>query len=128
MTLRPAILGLSIIGFSAATADAQGLFSFDPAEGGFIISGYIGSASQSGVEFSGVQTPEAGVPGAVDTPANIEADFDDEITFGGTIGYQLPFKYWKYFHPRLELEITTFEADVSAVSYTHLTLPTTPYV
>lgn len=112
MTLRLALLSASVFGLSTPLANAQGLFSFDPAEGGFIVSGYVGTAFPNDAEYSGTQNPETGVPGAAGAAANVEAEFDNSTTFGGTIGYQLPFKYWKYFHPRLELEISSFEADV----------------
>lgn len=105
-------LSLSAVGFTAAPAQAQGLFSFDPAEGGFIVSGFAGRAFTTDADFEGTQNPEAGVPGAAGAEANINAEFKRATAFGGGVGYQLPFKYWKYFHPRLELEISSFKADV----------------
>lgn len=112
MHLRLTLMGLTAMGLSATTANAQGLFSFDPAEGGFIASGFVGQAFPVDADFSGTQNPEAGVPGAAGSPAEIEAAFKRATNYGGTIGYQLPFKYWKYFHPRLEFEISTYESDV----------------
>lgn len=100
----------------ASTATAQGLFSFDPAEGGFFISGHVGAAFPDDAEYKGSQNPDAGVPGTPGGPAILDVEFDNAVQFGGSVGYQLPFTYWTYFHPRLELEISHFEADVDGGS------------
>lgn len=112
MKLSHAFLSLSAAALAVVPAQAQGLFSFDPAEGGFIVSGFVGAAFPSDVEYTGIQNPVAGVPGAAGADAVIDAEFDTSVTFGGSVGYQLPFKYWSIFHPRLEVEISTFESDV----------------
>lgn len=84
----------------AGSARAEGLFSFDPADGGGYVAGFVGAATPGDAELSG-----AG--------ANLEAEFDAASTYGVTAGYRLPFKYWTYFQPRLELEISSTEADIS---------------
>lgn len=84
----------------AGSAGAQGLFSFDDAEGGLLVSGFVGSYApgDGGLAGSGVR---------------LEAEFDASVAFGGAVGYRLPFKYWTYFQPRLELEISSAQSDVS---------------
>lgn len=114
MRIRSPFLAITLLGVIGLPASAQGLFSFDPAEGGYIASGFVGGAFSGDVEYKGSQTPAAGVPGTPGAPAIIDADFDSAALYGASIGYQLPFKYWTYFHPRLELEVSTFEADVSS--------------
>lgn len=84
----------------AGSASAQGLFSFDAAEGGAFVSGHVGTASPGDTELSGAGT-------------NLDAEFDSSATYGISAGYRLPFKYWTYFQPRLELEVSASEADLS---------------
>jgi len=108
--------GVALTALSSAlltsTAHA-GIFDLDPAQGGVFVSGFVGGAFPFDGDFSGTQDPAAGVPGIVGAPANIEADFDTDVAYGGSIGVRLPFKYWKYFQPRLELEVSGFDSDVS---------------
>jgi opacity protein-like surface antigen len=61
----------------------------------------VGSSAPGDGDFSG-----AGV--------RLEAEFDTSAAFGGAVGYRLPFKYWTYFQPRLELEIASAQSDVSS--------------
>lgn len=100
----------------APTAQA-GIFDFDPAEGGVYVSGFIGTSNPSDTDFEGTQAPAAGVPGAAGADANIVAKLDGATYFGGAIGARLPFKYWKYFQPRLEAEISYSDHDVSGGSF-----------
>lgn len=94
-----------------------GLFSLEPAESGLYISGFVGGGFPSDADFEGTQNPDAGVNGAVGAPANVEADLDGDVFYGAAIGGKLPFKYWKYFHPRLELEVSYQENDVTDGSF-----------
>ena len=110
-----ALLALTSL-MSAPSAHA-GIFDFDPAKGGVYVSGFVGIAFQGDADFDGVQAPAEGVPGAVGAPAEIQADFDNDIYFGGAVGYRLPFKYWKYFQPRLEAEISHYDSDVSSGTF-----------
>ena len=110
-----ALLALASL-ISAPSAHA-GIFDFDPAESSAYVSGFVGIAFQSDADFDGVQAPAEGVPGAVGAPAEIQADFDNDIYFGGAVGYRLPFKYWKYFQPRLEAEISHYDSDVSSGTF-----------
>lgn len=85
----------------AGSASAQGLFSFDAAEGGAFVSGFAGSSVSGNAELSGGGT-------------RLAAEFDTSPAYGGAAGYRLPFKYWTYFQPRLELEISSARTDVSS--------------
>lgn len=76
-----ALLALTSL-ISAPSAQA-GIFDFDPAESSAYVSGFVGIAFQGDADFDGVQAPAAGVPGAVGAPAEIQADFDNDIYFGG---------------------------------------------
>ena len=116
ISLRGAALTLVSSALLTSTAHA-GIFDFDPAEGGYYISGFGGAALPFDADFDGVQDPVAGIPGVAGAPAEIEADFNTAAHFGGRVGTKLPFKYWKYFQPRLELEVSTFEADVESGSF-----------
>ena len=114
-TKRTALLALAALTFSPAAH--AGIFDFDPAPGGVYISGFIGSSFPGDADFEGTQAPAAGVPGAAGAAANIQADLDSATYFGGAIGGRLPFKYWKYFQPRLELEISHTDNDVSSGTF-----------
>jgi opacity protein-like surface antigen len=84
----------------AGSAGAQGLFALDEAEGGAFVSGFVGSSAPGDADLTGAGT-------------RLGAEFDTSTTYGGAIGYRLPFKYWTYFQPRLELEISSAQSDVS---------------
>ena len=111
-TLKTIIAAAFSAIFMSSTAHA-GIFDTEPAKGGFYLSGFVGIAFQSDADFEGVQNPGPGVPGMAGAPARAQADFDSDVAYGGAIGARLPFKYLKYFQPRLELEISTLESDVS---------------
>lgn len=100
-----------------ANAHAKGLFDTDPAEGGFYVSGFIGAGFPNDASFDGTQDPAAGSPGLAGTPAEIDADFDNDVYFGGAVGYRLPYKFWTYFQPRLELEISYLDVDVDGGAF-----------
>jgi len=114
-TKRIALLALSAL--TIAPAAQAGIFDFDPAEGGVYASSFIGLSFPGDADFEGTQAPAEGVPGAAGAAANIQADLDSDAYYGGAIGVRLPFKYWKYFQPRLEAEISYTENDVSAGSF-----------
>ena len=116
ISLRGAALTLVSSALLTSTAHA-GIFDFDPAEGGYYISGFVGAAFPFDADFDGTQNPAAGAPGVVGAPAEIEADFGTPAHVGGRVGTKLPFKYWKNFQPRLELEVSTFDADVEGGSF-----------
>lgn len=84
----------------AGSASAQGLFALDEAAGGAFVSGFVGSSAPDDADLAG-----AG--------ARLGAEFDTATTYGGALGYRLPFKYWTYFQPRLELEISSAQSDAS---------------
>lgn len=112
-----AVLAATVTAFAVSSTASAGIFDFDPAEGGFYVSGFVGISAPGDADFEGEQNPAAGVPGAVGAAANIEADFDSDVYFGGAVGAHLPFKYWKYFQPRLELEISYSDNDVGEGSF-----------
>ena len=108
------VAGVAAVTVQGGAASAQGLFTFGEAEGGAYVSGFLGAGFPSDAAFRGVQNPEAGAPGVVGAPANVDVSFDTGAVFGGAVGYQLPMTYWRYFHPRLELEASYLaETDVS---------------
>lgn len=112
-----AALGVFSISVSAQAGD---LFKFEPAESDFYIAGFGGVSLSSDATFTGVSDPVAGVPGATGvagTPLNVDVDYDTGFTFGGAIGYQLPFTYWNIFHPRLEVEVSYIDNDVSVGAF-----------
>ncbi len=115
-SFRKALMAACILPLFASNAHA-GLFDFDPAKGGAYITGFVGVAAPSDADFDGTQAPAEGVPGAAGASADIEADFDNDVYFGGGIGYKLPFKYWKYFQPSVELEVSYSEHDVSSGNF-----------
>ena len=111
---------LAASGLHAASAEniIDRMFTLEPADGGgLFISGYVGSSSIGDANFSGVQAPVAGAPGAAGAPANVAVEFDSDAVFGGAVGYQAPLTYWTYFQPRLELEVSSLTADVSDGSF-----------
>ncbi|MEP6341881.1 MAG: hypothetical protein ABJ275_01080 [Maricaulaceae bacterium] len=112
-----AVLAATVAAFAVSSTASAGIFDFDPAEGGFYVSGFVGISAPSDADFEGEQNPAADVPGAVGAAANIEADFDSDVYFGGAVGAKLPFKYWKYFQPRLELEVSYSDNDVGEGSF-----------
>lgn len=115
-TLKAALLATMTALAVSSTASA-GIFDFDPAEGGFYVGGFVGVSAPSDADFNGVQNPGTDVPGTAGAVANIEADLDSDVYFGGAVGARLPFKYWKYFQPRLELEISYTDNDVGEGSF-----------
>lgn len=106
----------------AGTANAQGFLGSEPAEPSFYISGFIGGGFPTDAGFEGVQTPDPAIPGTVGgsvagANALVDLEFDNDIYFGGAIGYQLPFQFWGIFHPRIELEVSYIESDVDSGSF-----------
>lgn len=111
--LSSSVLALAILPVSANA----GIFDTDPAEGGVYVSGFIGTNLPSDLNFEGIQAPDAGSPGALGAPANVSAKTENSFYFGGAVGGRLPFKYWKYFQPRLELELSYSETDIEGGSF-----------
>ncbi len=100
---------------AAATPVHAGIFDKTPTDGaGVYVSGFVGVALPSDTDFDGTQNPAAGVPGAAGGPASIDANLDSDVYFGGAIGGRLPYKFLKTFQPRIELEISHFDSDVSS--------------
>jgi len=116
ISIRASILAAMGSALLSTTAHA-GIFDLDPAPSGVYVSGFIGGAFPFDADFEGTQNPDAGVPGVAGADANIEADFDADLFFGGAVGVKLPFKYWKYFQPRLELEVSHFDANVDSGNF-----------
>ena len=100
-----------------ANVHAKGLFDTDPAEGGFYVSGFVGAGFANDAGFDGTQDPAAGSPGTFGAPAEIDAEFDTDVYFGGALGYRLPYRFLTYFQPRLELEVSYLDAGVDGGSF-----------
>lgn len=106
----------------SGTAQAQGWFGSGPADDSFYVSAFVGAAFPSDGSFDGVQTPDAAIPATVGgsvagAPADIDLEFDTDVYFGGALGYQLPFQFYNTFHPRIEIEVSYFETDISEGSF-----------
>jgi len=104
----------------ALPAQAEGLFSFDPAPSGFYISGFGGGSFLSDATFAGVSDPVVGIPGptgVAGAPLSVALDYESSVFFGGSLGYQLPFKYFNILHPRLEVEVSYLNADIETGSF-----------
>ncbi|MEL7481083.1 MAG: hypothetical protein AAGJ29_05950 [Pseudomonadota bacterium] len=100
----------------AATATAQ-LPGAGPAEDSFYVSAFVGAAFPDDAELDGLQDPDVGSPGVAGAPANVVANLDTDVFFGGAIGYQAPFQFFGVIHPRAEIEVSYFEADVSGGAF-----------
>jgi len=111
---------VAAIAIQAGPAQAGGLFNFDPAPGGVYISGFGGGSFLSDATFNGVSAPVAGIPGptgVAGVPLAVDLSFANDVYFGGSLGFQLPFKYFGIFHPRLEVEVSYLQADIEAGSF-----------
>jgi len=98
---------------TAALALTSGLAHADNDQG-FYAAGFIGAGFPSDVDLRGVQNPEAGAPGVAGAPAQIAVEYDNDITFGVALGYNTGWEFFNLFNPRLELEYSRLEADVSS--------------
>lgn len=115
--LTTLITSAALMTATAAPAHA-GIFDKTPTDGaGPYISAFAGVALPSDADFDGTQNPEAGVPGAIGAPASIDAEFDTDVYFGGAIGTRLPFKFLNTFQPRLELEVSHYDSNVSSGTF-----------
>ena len=108
--LRLFSLTLAASVVTALSAQAQ-------TDDGFYVAGFIGAGFPNDIELTGIQTPEAGAPGMPGAPAQIQTDFDSDTTFGAALGYKTPWEFFGVFHPRLEIEYSTIDADVSGGSF-----------
>ena len=120
MNLRAVTSIALATGLITTSASAGGLFDFDPAPSSVYIAGFGGGSFQNDRTFTGVSDPVAGVPGPTGTagvPLTVDVELSTGYTAGGAIGVQLPFKYWSVFHPRLELEVSYQENNVSGGSF-----------
>ena len=84
---------------------------------GWYVAGFAGAGFPGDAELTGVQNPVAGAPGTAGAPARIATDFDSDATFGLALGYDTPWEFFGIFNPRLELEYSRIEADVSGGSF-----------
>lgn len=112
-------LGIAL-SFTAGAASAEGIFNLNPAPSGFYVSGFGGGSFLNDPTFTGISDPVAGIPGptgVAGVPLNVDVDFSNSFTFGGAVGYQLPFSYFGIFYPRLEVEVSYLENDVEGGSF-----------
>ncbi|MEO0320855.1 MAG: hypothetical protein AAF199_08200, partial [Pseudomonadota bacterium] len=114
--MRVAIAAFSFSALGAPLASA-GVFDTEPAKGGFYLSGFGGINFGQDADFDGVQDPAAGVPGLASGPALVNVDFGSARTFGGAVGAQLPFKFLGVFHPRVEVEGSSFRQNVNSGAF-----------
>lgn len=117
MRATKTLLCTTVAVMTLAPAAHAGIFDFDPAKGGVYVSGFVGGGFPSDASFDGIQAPVEGVPGAAGAPAEIEAVIGSDAFYGASAGVKLPFKYWKYFQPRLEIEVSYLENDVEGGSF-----------
>jgi len=112
--LSSILTAIAFTSISVVPAHA-GIFDRTPTDGaGFYVSGFVGVAVPFDTDFDGTQNPAASVPGVAGTAASIDADLDSDVYFGGAVGGRLPFKFFKTFQPRWELEVSHFESDISS--------------
>ena len=86
-------------------------------DSGFYVAGFIGGGFPGDAELTGTQQPVAGAPGVAGDPARIDVEYDSTTNYGVVIGYDLPWVFFDIFTPRMELEYSTLEADVSNGSF-----------
>ncbi len=114
-------LVIAAAALSAATPAAQaqqGFFNLRAAEDGAYVFAFGGGAFTTDQSFTGVAAPEAGVPGpAAGADLAVDIEGGASIYFGGGLGYQLPFTYLRYFHPRIEVEASRFSTDVDGGAF-----------
>lgn len=68
-------------------------------------------------DFIGIQQPEAGVPGAVGAPANVQIDYQTGYNLRGAIGYKFGRGFISFLRPSVEIEVGYAEADVSSGAF-----------
>lgn len=84
---------------------------------GFYLSATAGADFLNDSDFAGTQNPEAGVPGVVGAPANVNVGYDTGFAIRGAVGYQLKQGLISFLKPRFELEVGYSESDVSGGSF-----------
>ncbi len=110
----------AVIAAMALPAQAGDFFNLAPAPSGFYVSGFGGGSFLSDAAFTGVSDPVAGIPGptgVAGAPLSVDLDFENNVFFGGSLGFQLPVKYFRVFHPRLEIEVSYLNADIEDGSF-----------
>ncbi|GAA4052612.1 outer membrane protein [Parerythrobacter jejuensis] len=108
--------GAAILLPTAAFAQDGGDERFEP-EGGFYVTLNAGVTSPSDETFEGIQAPVAPSPGVAGAPANVAVGFDDDFTFAGAVGYQIPKRLFGVFQPSVELEYSYASPDVSGGAF-----------
>jgi len=111
------LTGLTSLALAAIAPATAGVFDTTPAEGRLYVSGYGGINFGQDANFEGVQLPDIGVPGVAGAPALVGVDFGNSRTFGGAVGAQLPFKFFKVFQPRIEVEGSNFRQNVDGGAF-----------
>ena len=118
MTRTPLFFMPVVLTAIAASPAHAGIFDKTPTDGaGVYVSGFVGVAVPFDADFDGTQNPDVGVPGVDGADASIDANLDSDVYFGGAIGGRLPFKFLKTFQPRIEVELSHFDSDVSSGAF-----------
>ncbi len=107
-------LALSAAALALATTALQAQAEGDS---GFYIAGFLGGGFPGDAELTGTQQPAAGSPGLAGDPARIAVEYDGTTNYGVALGYDLPWVFFDILNPRMELEYSVIDADVSAGSF-----------
>ena len=107
---------LAAAALSSTPAFAEGLFNFEPAQSRAYFALFGGGNFTPDSFFTGVSNPAPGVPGPTGiagAPITVNLDYEVGYQVGGAVGVSMPFKYWKVFHPRLEVEVSYADLQVN---------------
>ena len=116
-TLSLALLALTAGSAVVMPTGASAQDNRDAPESGFYVGAKIGVTSPSDETFDGVQAPEGASPGAAGAPAVVSAEFDEDVTFAGTVGYRFGTRFLGVFEPRIEVEYSYASADISGGNF-----------
>lgn len=112
------VLAAALLAVAPSAHAQQEFFNLRAAEDGAYVFAFGGGAFTTDQSFAGIASPEPGAPG-LPAGAALSAEIEGgaSIYYGGGLGYQLPFTYWRYFHPRIEVEASNFSVDVDGGSF-----------
>jgi len=112
LALSVIVAGVSMTPVAFAQDDVAEKEAFEP-KGGVYVTALGGVSLPSDAEYSGVQQPAAGVPGAAGAPANVNAELSSGAFVSGAIGYRIPKHVFGLFQPSVEIEVNYTDFDVN---------------
>ncbi len=109
-----AAIALSLLGAtslqSANAADVLDNDSVSAVGSGFYFSGFVGAGFTDDADFSGIVTPPGG-------QQNVDTDFDTDVNFGASVGYNLGSFGSENISTRVELEVSYLQSDVDELDF-----------